>query len=234
MRRILLAFVAAAALAGPAAAPATTPSWAQDRSDIAPDPGVRFGVLPNGMRYAIMRNTTPTGQTAIRLRIGSGSLEESDNQQGLAHVLEHMAFEGSTHVPRGEMIKILQRDGLAFGPDTNAQTGWTQTVYMLDLPGASPSLIDTGLMLMRETASELLIDPAALETERGVVLSEERLRDTPQYRATKAQIDLFAQNQRVTERFHDRARSTPSRPRRPAWSATSTAPTTAPTERPWS
>jgi len=201
MRRILLAFVAAAALAGPAAAPATTPSWAQDRSDIAPDPSVCFGVLPNGMRYAIMRNTTPTGQTAIRLRIGSGSLEESDNQQGLAHVLEHMAFEGSTHVPRGEMIKILQREGLAFGPDTNAQTGWTQTVYMLDLPGASPSLIDTGLMLMRETASELLIDPAALETERGVVLSEERLRDTPLYRANKAQIDLFAQNQRVTERF---------------------------------
>jgi zinc protease len=201
MRRILLAFAAAAALAGPAMAQMPTPVWAQAASDIAPDPAVRFGVLPNGMRYAIMKNDTPAGETSIRLRIGSGSLEENDNQQGLAHVLEHMAFQGSTHVPRGEMIKLLQRNGLAFGPDTNAQTGWTQTVYMLDLPKSDPALVDTGLMLMRETASELFIDPKALETERGVVLSEERLRDTPEYRALKAQIDLLAHGQRITERF---------------------------------
>jgi zinc protease len=201
MRRTLLACVAVAALAGPALAQAPAPTWAQAGSDIAPDPAVRFGVLPNGMRYAIMKNATPAGQTSIRLRIGSGSLEENDDQQGLAHVLEHMAFQGSTRVPRGEMIKILERNGLAFGPDTNAQTGWTQTVYMLDLPKSDPALLDTGLMLMRETASELLIDPKALETERGVVLSEERLRDTPEYRALKAQINLLAHGQRITERY---------------------------------
>jgi len=201
MRRNLLAFAAVIALAGPIIAHAATPAWAQTASDIAPDPAVRFGVLPNGMRYAIMKNATPAGQTSIRLRIGSGSLEENDDQQGLAHVLEHMAFQGSTHVPRGEMIKILERNGLAFGPDTNAQTGWTQTVYMLDLPKSDPALIDTGLMLMRETASELIIDPKALETERGVVLSEERLRDTPEYRALKAQINLLAHGQRITDRY---------------------------------
>jgi len=180
---------------------AQPPAWPQEKSDLPPDPGVRFGVLPNGMRYAVMRNATPAGQTSLRLRIGSGSLEESDAEQGLAHVLEHMSFKGSTHVPAGEMVKILERHGLAFGPDTNASTGWTQTVYMLDLPRSDADTIDTGLMLMRETAGELLIKDDALQPERGVVLSEERLRDTPQYRAEVAQIDLLAHGQRISQRF---------------------------------
>jgi zinc protease len=179
----------------------SAPTWPQAQSDIRPDPAVRFGVLPNGMRYAIMRNATPGGQTSLRLRVGSGSLEESDAQQGLAHVLEHMSFKGSTHVPAGDMIKILERKGLAFGPDTNAETEWTQTVYMLDLPRSDADTIDTGLMLMRETAGELTLDDTALTPERGVVLSEERLRDTPQYRAEKAQIELLAQGQRIVDRF---------------------------------
>jgi zinc protease len=194
------AFLAACLFAAPALAEGA-PRWAQAASDLAADPAVRFGILPNGMRYAVMRNATPAGQTSLRLRIGSGSLEESDAEQGLAHVLEHMAFKGSTHVPPGEMLKILERDGLAFGPDTNAETGWTQTVFMLDLPRSDKGLIDTGLMLMRETGSELLIQPAALASERGVVLSEERLRDTPEYRAFKAQLDLLAHDQLATRRY---------------------------------
>src|SRR3546814_20303293 len=84
-----------------------------------------------------------------------------------------MAFNGSTHVPEGEMIKLLERKGLAFGADTNASTGFDETVYKLDLPGASDDLIDTGLMLMRETASELTIDPAAVDRARGILLSEQ-------------------------------------------------------------
>jgi zinc protease len=177
------------------------PVWPQAHSDLAPDPAVRFGVLANGMRYALMRNATPAGQTALRLRIGSGSLEESDAQQGLAHVLEHMSFKGSTHVAAGEMVKILEREGLAFGADTNAETEWTQTVYQFDLPRSDEASLDTGLMLMRETAGNLTLDAAALTPERGVVLSEERLRDTPQYRAEKAQMDLLAHGQRITQRF---------------------------------
>ncbi len=203
MNRLLSSALAVALLLGGTAlaAPAPSPNWPQAASDLPADPSARFGVLANGMRYAVMKNATPAGQTSIRLRIGSGSLEESDAQPGLAHVLEHMAFKGSTHVPPGEMIKILERKGLAFGPDTNAQTDWSQTVYMLDLPHSDADTLATGLMLMRETASELLIDPTALESERGVVLSEERLRDTPQYRADKAQIDLLAHGQLATRRF---------------------------------
>ena len=82
-----------------------------------------------------------------------------------------MAFKGSTHVPPGEMIKILERKGLAFGPDTNAETEWTQTVYQLDLPRSDQGLIDTGLMLMRETGGNLLIEPksAGHRTRRGAL-----------------------------------------------------------------
>ena len=198
-RFLSLLFVFCLALAG---APAwAAPSWPQTTGDVSADPAVRFGVLANGMRYAVMRNATPGGVTALRLRVGSGSLEESDAEQGLAHVLEHMAFRGSTHVKADEMLRILERKGLAFGPDTNAETGWTQTVYMLDLPRSDPDTLSTGLMLLRETASELNIDPTALATERGVVLSEERLRDTPGYRAEKAQVDLLANGQLATRRW---------------------------------
>ena len=175
--------------------------WPQSASDLKPDPAILFGSLPNRMRYAFVKNATPAGQVALRLRIASGSLRESDAQQGLAHLLEHMAFKGSTHVPDGEMIKILQRKGLSFGPDTNAFTGQRQTVYMLDLPESDADTIDTGLMLLRETASELTLDAAALEPERGVVLSEERLRDTPHYRAYMARTKLLLEGQLAARRF---------------------------------
>ncbi len=173
-----------------AAAPAATPAaranvWAHEVSDLAPDPQVRFGRLPNGMGYALMKNATPTGQAALRLRIDAGSLMESDAQQGLAHFLEHMAFNGSKNVPEGEMTKILERHGLAFGADTNASTSWTETVYKLDLPQTDDDTVDSSLMLLRETAGNLLISPEAMERERGVILSEERARDTPGYRVFK-------------------------------------------------
>jgi zinc protease len=195
------AFLVATTLLTAAPVLAAPTPWPQAASDLPADPGARFGVLPNGMKYAVMRNATPAHATSLRLRIGSGSLEESDAEQGLAHVLEHMAFKGSTHVAPGDMIKILQRLGLGFGADTNAQTGWTETVYEFDLPRSDHESLDTGLMLMREIASELTLDPKALDSERGVVLSEERLRDTPEYRAQKAQLDLFLHDQLAARRF---------------------------------
>lgn len=182
--------------AASAQAPHTLPPerdgvWAQSYSDLPADPGIRFGTLKNGMRYAIMANATPSHQASLRLWIGSGSLEETDAEQGLAHFLEHMAFRGSTHVPNGDMIKILERHGLAFGPDTNAETGFDNTIYQLDLPQADKDSLDTGLMLMRDIASELQLDPKAIEPERGVVLSEERLRDTSDFEASAKQRLAF-------------------------------------------
>lgn len=175
--------------------------WPQAISDIEADPEVRFGALPNGMRYAIRRQTIPEGQAALRLRIDAGSLMEADDQQGLAHFLEHMAFNGSEAVPEGEMIKILERLGLAFGADTNASTGFDETIYKLDLPRTDEETISTSLMLLRETAMNLTIAQDAVDRERGIVLSEERARDNPPYRIYKNRLGFLLPNQRLNERY---------------------------------
>ncbi len=161
-----------------AASAAAKPDWAFQASDVPLDPGYRFGKLPNGMRYVIRSNGNPKGTALVRMQVGAGSLDESDAERGYAHFVEHMAFNGSTHVPEGEMVKLLERDGLAFGADTNATTSYERTTYMLDLPRNDTALLDTALMLMRETASELRFDPAAVNRERGVVLAEMRDRNS--------------------------------------------------------
>jgi len=160
--------------------------WAQDYLGRKADPDVRFGTLPNGLRYAIMHNETPHDGVAMRMRIGAGSLEERDEEQGLAHFLEHMAFRGSANVADGEVVHMLERQGLRFGPDTNAFTMPEQTVYMFNFPHADATALDTGFSLFREIGERLTIDPKLVDSERGVVLSEERLRDTPPYRSYKA------------------------------------------------
>lgn len=192
---------AMAAQAQPAAPARLAPGqWPQTRSDVAPDPAIRFGALPNGMRYAIRRQQIPPGQAALRLWFGAGSLMEADDQAGLAHFLEHMAFNGSKQVPEGEMVKILERLGLAFGADTNASTSFSETIYKLDLPRTDAETVDTSLKLLAEAAFDLTIAPAAVDRERGVVLSEERARDTPGYRAYLARMSFLLQGQRLPTR----------------------------------
>jgi zinc protease len=198
-----LLFTACALLGSAEAFTKTAPAnvWPQTVSDIKADTAVRFGTLPNGMRYAILKNATPPGQASLRLRFDAGSLMETDSEQGIAHFLEHMAFNGSEHVPEGEMVKMLERHGLAFGADTNAQTSWTETVYQLDLPHTDDDTVDTSLMLLREAAGNLTLDPGAIDRERGVVLSEERTRDTPGLRVFKAGIGFFLQGQLAASRL---------------------------------
>jgi len=204
---LALAALAAVALIAPALADPPAPSlkpgeWPQARSDLRADPNIRFGALPNGMRYAILRNATPPGQASMRLRFNVGSLMERDDQQGLAHFLEHMAFNGSKNVPgRGEMVKTLERLGLQFGADTNAATGFDNTTYKFDLPKSDNESLDTALMLLRDIAGNLTLDQGAMDQERGVILSEERLRDSPAYRVTKSRIGFTMEGQRVPERW---------------------------------
>lgn len=168
------------------------PVWAFDASDVPLDPAYRFGRLDNGMRFIIRRNATPKGTAMVRMQVDTGSLDESDAELGFAHFVEHMAFNGSTNVPEGEMVKLLERLGLAFGADTNASTSYDRTTYTLDLPRADKGLIDTALMLMRETASELSFSAAAVDRERGVVLSELRDRNTYSLRNYQDQVDFIA------------------------------------------
>ncbi|SEH17618.1 zinc protease [Sphingopyxis sp. YR583] len=176
-------------------------AWNFAASDVSVDPNIVFGVLPNGMKYALLKNSTPKDSVVLRMRFAVGSFAEAEDQRGLAHFLEHMAFNGSTNVPEGEMIKLLERKGLAFGADTNASTGFDETVYKLDLPNASDDLIDTGLMLMRETGGNLTIDPAAVDRERGIILSERRARDTYQLRNLIDQLDFQMQGMNVANRI---------------------------------
>lgn len=177
------------------------PAWAFEASDVPVDEGYRFGKLDNGMRYVIRSNATPKGQALVRMVVNTGSLDEADDERGFAHFVEHMAFNGSTNVPEGEMIKLLERLGLAFGADTNASTGFERTEYKLDLPRNDPALLDTALMLMRETASELTISEAAVARERGVILSEKRDRNTFALRNFEDQMQFLHPQARYASRL---------------------------------
>ncbi|MDP3737278.1 MAG: insulinase family protein [Hyphomonadaceae bacterium] len=193
MKRLFAALFAAVILAAPALAQTKPdkPLWPHLASDIAPDPAVTWGVLPNGMRYALMKNQLPPGAISIRLSFEFGSLDEADSEKGLAHFIEHMAFNGSKAVPEGDMVKILERLGLAFGADTNASTGQKFTTYMLELPNASDGLVDESLFLLREVSSELSFDAAAIDRERGVVLSEWRRGDNFARRRSEQQLNFL-------------------------------------------
>ena len=218
-RRLLLACVSGAAIlsgalpslaaaqteaqAASTSATAVQPSdpWAQAASDIPADPALRFGTMANGMRYVLMHNATPPGQASVRLRIDAGSLMETENQLGLAHFMEHMAFNGTQHIPENEMLRILERLGLAFGADTNAATSFDQTYYQLELPNTRDETVDPSLNILREMMSSALMDPAQIDSERGVIVGEERSGDSPGRRVLKAQLALLALGQRISERL---------------------------------
>ena len=207
VRRLLLLVAASTTVlitASPALAQALIqPSdpWAHAASDIPADTNVRFGVLPNGMQYAILRNATPAGQASFRLRIDAGSLMENEDQLGLAHFMEHMAFNGTTNIPENDLLRILERLGLAFGADTNAFTSFDQTAYLLELPRTNDETVDAALRIMREQVSEALMAADAVDDERGVIEGEERMRNTPQLRIAKAQFGLLASGQRLSNRL---------------------------------
>jgi zinc protease len=192
-RLIVLPALALCLSACASLAPDSAPApWPHEASDLPPDPAVLYGRLDNGLRYAILENKTPSGAGALRLRIDAGSIHEEDDQRGLAHVLEHMAFNGSENVEEGEMVRMLERAGLQFGPDTNAYTSLEETVYQLDLPATDEATLDTAFFLMGEISDRLAIDAEALDRERGVVLSELRVRNTYAQRYQEAaQTFLF-------------------------------------------
>ncbi len=172
-----------------------------EATDLVADPRIVYGVLENGLRYAVMKNETPSGVAALRMRIATGSLNETEEQRGLAHFLEHMAFNGSENVPEGEMIKRLERYGLSFGADTNASTGFDQTTYKLNLPTVEDEVLDEAFFLMRETADKLLLDEDAIERERGVIASEKAARDSIEFRIFVERLGFFTQGSGLTDRL---------------------------------
>lgn len=133
---------------------------------------LRYGKLKNGLTYYILPNRYPEGEAVYRLFVKAGSLYEEDRQRGLAHFLEHLAFNGTEHFPEDGMVKVLERYGASFGKDLNAHTSYGETVYKLQLPTAPEALVDTTLLILRDWARGLSIDSLQVEKERGVILSE--------------------------------------------------------------
>jgi zinc protease len=150
------------------------------------DPAVTFGTLPNGLRYVVRANKEPKERASLRLLVEAGALHEKDDQQGLAHFLEHMAFNGSKHFPPSSLIEFFQRMGMNFGGDTNASTWYTRTLYLLELPDTKPATLTEGLKVFRDYADGLLLKPEEIEKERGIILSEKRTRDSVGYRTSIA------------------------------------------------
>ncbi len=173
----------------------------QAGSDLRPDPTAHFGVLPNGLRYVVRANSEPKGRASLRLLVLSGSLEEREDQRGLAHFLEHMAFNGSTHYPPGTLVEYFQRLGMSFGGDTNAYTSFDHTAYKIELPNAQPATVAEGLRVFADMAGGLLLKPEMIAKERPIILSEERTRDSVGYRQFVASLNFLLAGSRLTERL---------------------------------
>lgn len=146
------------------------------QSQIIPlDPAVRTGKLSNGFAYYIRHNEEPKNRVQLYLVSNVGSILEDEDQQGLAHFMEHMNFNGTKNFPKNDLVDYLQKAGVRFGADLNAHTGTDETVYQLPIPSDDPVLLANGLKIMRDWAQEATLDPAEIEKERGIVLEEGRL-----------------------------------------------------------
>ena len=156
--------------------------WPHDNTDLSPDPDIVFGALKNGVRYAVMPNGKPAKRVSMHLNVPIGSFHEDDKERGIAHFLEHLQFNGSTHFPPGELIKYFQRIGMEFGPDANAHTGFHETVYDVLLPDNRDESIREGLLVLSDYARGALLLESEVNRERRVVLAEMRSRDTVEYR----------------------------------------------------
>jgi zinc protease len=179
------------ALVAPRPAPAAPPVFGQENSDLRPDSAAIWGRLPNGLRYVILPNKEPQARASLRLVFGSGSLYEAESQRGLAHYLEHLAFDGSTHYPPGTLVEYLQRLGMSFGADTNAFTSFDCTVYMLELPNTQTATLVEGFQVFSDYANGLLLETKEVDKERGIILSEKRTRDSVEYRTFVAQQEFL-------------------------------------------
>jgi zinc protease len=197
---LLLALtLTSAAPLGAQPAPQARP-WLYENSDVPIDTAWLLGVLPNGLRYAIRRNTVPPGQVSIRVRVDVGSLMERDSERGFAHYIEHLTFRGSREVPDGESKRIWQRLGATFGSDSNAQTTPVGTTYAVDLPQADAAGIDESMKILAGMMAQPNIVPAAVEAERAVVLAEMREGESPASRAGDATREFLFAGQPLASR----------------------------------
>ncbi len=151
---------------------------------IPPDPSIKIGKLSNGLTYYIKYNSRPEKRAELRMAVKVGSVVEDDDQKGLAHFCEHMAFNGTKSFPRQELVNYVESIGMGFGADLNAYTSYDQTVYMLKVPTDDHEKLMKGLKIIEEWAYSVSYEDKEIDKERGVVLEEERM-----YRSAESRVD---------------------------------------------
>ncbi len=179
-----------AATVYPVPTPSSTPAPEPD-VPLAFDPNVIRGTLSNGLSYYIRHNEEPQGRAQISLAVKAGSVLEADDQQGLAHFVEHMAFNGTERFAKQEIVEYLESIGSTFGHDLNARTGFDDTLYFLEIPTDSPEITETAFQILSDWAFSISFDPEEVDLERGVVLEEWRLSQGFDSRLQKKLLNLL-------------------------------------------
>jgi zinc protease len=196
------AVIAASSAFGVASASAQAPvAAAAMDSALGLDPAVRTGVLENGLHYFIRRNTEPAARAELRLVIRAGSVLEDDDQRGLAHFLEHMAFNGTSRFEKNALVDYLEHIGMRFGADINASTSFDETIYELQVPTDSPAVMRTAFRILEDWSHAITFDSAEVEKERGVVIEEWRLGRGAGARMSDKQIPILLKGSRYAERL---------------------------------
>jgi len=165
------------------------------------DKSVKVGKLPNGLTYYIRKNAEPTNRAELRLVVRAGSVLENEAQQGLAHFMEHMAFNGTKNFPKNELVNFLQSSGIRFGADLNAYTSFDETVYELPVPTDSARVFERAMQILEDWAHNVSLDTTEINKERGVVLEEWRLGRGAQQRMRDKYFPYILNNSRYANRL---------------------------------
>jgi zinc protease len=162
---------------------------------------ITIGQLPNGLRYYVRANKKPEKRAELRLVIKAGSVLEDDEQLGLAHFLEHMAFNGTKNFPKNEIVKFIESVGMRFGADLNAYTSFDETVYMLTIPTDKPEVIEKAVLILEDWAHNVSLETEEIDKERGVVMEEWRLRRGAGARTTDKLFPILLKGSRYADRL---------------------------------
>ncbi len=165
------------------------------------DPQIATGKLPNGLRYYIRTNKLPANRAELRLVVNAGSVLEDNDQQGLAHFTEHMAFNGTTHFAKNELVRYMESIGMKMGPSVNAYTSFDETVYMLQVPTDKPDLMEKAFLILEDWAHNFSFDPQEIDKERGVIVEEWRLGRGAGARMQDKQFPILMKGSRYAERL---------------------------------
>ena len=165
------------------------------------DPKVVTGRLPNGLRYYIRQNSRPEKRAELRLAVNAGSVLEGNDQRGLAHFVEHMAFNGTKRFEKQELVNFIERIGMRFGAHLNAYTSFDETVYMLRVPTDKPAVVDTAFQILEDWAHAVAFDSTEIEKERGVVIEEWRAGLGAEERIRQKQFPVLFRDSRYAERI---------------------------------